>query len=458
MNRLPLRRGLLVGMVLLTTVALLAAGVVSTLALRAYLLARTDDELSAAAALARQRFEVLSGVPGGAFHAVVTPTDYLVEIRQQDGTLTRLGSAPPAEPLLDRAPEPPGDGRTGPPTTLADGAWRAVTLRVGNAEVLIALPLAPVRETVGRLVLLQVTGGAVVLFLLAGFARAVLVRGLRPLDRITDTATAIAAGDLGRRVPVDPERARHPRTEVDRLTLAVNGMLGRLQSAIAARIRSERQVRDFMANASHELRTPLTSIRGYLHLLRHDMVGPERRTDVLRRSDEEATRMSRLLDDLLYLARLEAEPQLRRDTVDLTVVARESVADLLAGQPDRPVALRCAPRAQVTGDEDALRQVMANLLANVRAHTAPTDQVTVEVTPLGDHVQVRVSDTGPGVDPALGERAFDRFSRAGTGSGSGLGLAIVTEIVAAHDGEVGLGPASGDGGTVVWFRLPTADS
>ncbi|MFC8849649.1 MULTISPECIES: sensor histidine kinase [unclassified Micromonospora] len=453
MNRLPLRRSLLLGLVGLTATALVSAGLVSALALRAYLMQRTDDQLRSAAAVVATRVEQLAGQPSGTVRAAVAPSDYLVEIRHR-GTLTRFSAAtPPATPLLDRLPAPPAEGPSAPATM--SGGWRVVTVRAGDAVVLIALPLAPVAQTVRRLVLVELAGGAAVLLLLAGSARLLLVRGLRPLDRITATATAIADGDLDRRVPLHGVRVDDPRSEVDRLTLAVNGMLTRLQAAIAARTRSEQRLRDFAADASHELRTPLTSIRGYLQILRHDMVEPGRRAEVLARSEDEAVRMGRILDDLFYLARLDAEPQLRRDRVDLAVLARDSVADLLAAQPGRPARLLAPTPAPVTGDEHALRQVLANLLANVRAHTPADTPVTVAVEPGGDVVTVRVTDGGPGVDAALAERAFDRFTQAepGRGGGSGLGLAIVAGIVAAHDGRVGL-QSPPAGGTTVWFALP----
>ncbi|WP_208815590.1 sensor histidine kinase [Micromonospora echinofusca] len=458
MNRLPLRRSLLWGMVLLTAAALLVAGVTAALGLRDYLLDRTDDQLRSAAVLVRQRTGPVFTDPAQTLRTVVAPSEYVVEIRRDDGRSVRLGG--PAGSLLDQAPVPPPDGRTSPVVTVGDGAYRAVTLRSRDTTVLIALPLAPVRQTVQRLILVELVTGTVVLLLLGLFARLLLVRGLRPLDRITGTATAIAAGDLDRRVPVDHDRAPDVRTEVGRLTLAVNGMLARLQTAMAARARSEQQLRDFVADASHELRTPLTSIRGYLHLLRQGMVDADRRPDVLRRTDEEATRMSALVDDLLYLARLDAEPALRHGPVDLAVVVRESLADALAVQPGRPATLTAPDTCPVTGDGDALRQVMANLLGNVRAHTPPDSPVTVTVSTADGRVQVSVADRGPGMAPELAERAFDRFTRADpgrSGGGSGLGLAIVAGIVAAHDGQVRLRTAPG-AGTTVTFTLPTADS
>ncbi|MDI5942783.1 ATP-binding protein, partial [Micromonospora sp. DH15] len=137
--------------------------------------------------------------------------------------------------------------------------------------------------------------------------------------------------------------------------------------------------------------------------------------------------------------------------------ARDSLADLLAAQPGRPARLLAPTPVPVTGDEHALRQVLANLLANVRAHTPADAPVTVAVEPDADGVTVRVTDGGPGVDAALAERAFDRFTQAepGRGGGSGLGLAIVAGIVAAHGGRVGIESPPG-GGTEVWFALPRA--
>ncbi|WBB81224.1 HAMP domain-containing sensor histidine kinase [Micromonospora sp. WMMD882] len=488
MNRLPLRRGLLLGLVGLTALALLSAGLVSTFALRAYLVHRTDDQLRSAAAVVTSRAGLLTGQPGGAVRAAVAPSDYLVEIRHPDGTLTRISAAPPpAVPLVDQVTAPTTDGVSVPVDV--GGQWRAVTVRADAAVVLIALPLTPVRQTVRRLVLVELAAGAAALSLLAVLARLLVVRGLRPLDRITATAAAIADGELGRQVSLHGVRAGVPRTEADRLTLAVHGMLARLQAAIAARTRSEQRLRDFAADASHELRTPLTSIRGYLQILRHDMIEPERRAEVLARSEDEAVRMGRILDDLFYLARLDAEPRLRRDRVDLAVLARDCLADLLAVQPGRPATLRAPTPAPVTGDEHALRQVLTNLLANVRAHTPPGAAVTVEVTVVADRVRVRVTDAGPGFPAALAARAFDRFTQGepGRGGGSGLGLAIVAGIVAAHGGEVGLtaapegapvaapdggpvaapddnaavapdgGPAAvSGGGATVWFTLPAS--
>jgi two-component system OmpR family sensor kinase len=452
---MTLRRSLLGGMVALTAAALTLVGATSVLAVRSDLLRQIDDQLHLAGGVAKQRVAALSGLdpmdPG--LREVIGPSDYVVELRGAPGLLRVSGPERlPTGALLGVAPVPPGDGSVSPPATVLAGAYRVVSVRTADTTVAVGLPLAPVHRTVARLTAAEVVGGLAVLVLLAGFAWVLLARGMRPLEEITATATAIAGGDLERRMPV----AVNPRTEVGRLTLAVNGMLARIEVALAARARSEQRMRDFVADASHELRTPLTSIRGYLQLLRQGIVPDRDRPDALRRADEEATRMAALVDDLLYLARLDAEPALRHETLDLTVVVRDCVADALAVQPGRTTTLHAPSRCAVHGDRDALHQVMTNLLANVRAHTPADASVTVDVVSADGMARVTVRDAGPGMPPELAARALDRFAGAGNG-GAGLGLAIVAEIVAAHGGEVGIDSRPG-AGTAVTFSIPLADS
>jgi two-component system, OmpR family, sensor kinase len=452
---MTLRRSLMTGMVALTAVALILIGVTSVVALRSDLLRQMDDQLHLAGGVAKQRVAALSGLDllDSGIREVIGPSDYTVEVRGPQGLLSISGQERlPSGALLDAAPAPPRDGSVSKPTTVLSGTYRVVSVRTANTVVAVGLPLAPVHRTVARLGVVELVGGLTVLILLAGFAWVLLARGMRPLDEITVTATAIAGGELDRRVPL----AVPEHTEVGRLTLAVNGMLARIEAALAARARSEQRMRDFVADASHELRTPLTAIRGYLQLLRQGIVADRDRPDALRRADEEATRMAALVDDLLYLARLDAEPELRHDTVDLTVVVRDCVADALAVQPGRVTTFHAPPTCPVRGDRDALHQVMTNLLANVRAHTPPEASVAVDVAVVGERARVTVRDTGPGMPPELVDRALDRFARAGTGS-TGLGLAIVAGIVAAHGGAVGVESRPG-AGTAVTFSVPLADS
>ncbi|GAA3305401.1 MMPL family transporter [Dactylosporangium vinaceum] len=459
-----MRRSLLLGMLAVTAVVLLVAGVTAVLALRGYLLERTDDQITFTARIAQSRIE-----QAGDVRARVAPTDYAIELRRRDGSLVRFGNLAPV-PLLDAAPPAPADGRVSPAVTLpgiapagvspGGGDYRAVVARtVDGGIVLVALPLAPVDDTVRRLALVEIGTGAAMLLLLAAVGRRLVGRGLRPLEAVTETAAAIAAGDLDRRVP--PVAARAEATEVGRLTLAVNGMLARLESALRDREASQERLRRFAADASHELRTPLTSIRGYLQLVRQGIAEPT----VLARAEDETRRMGALVDDLLYLARLDAEPPLRHAPFDLVPVLRDAVSDLLATEPGRPATLELPAACLVRGDEDAARQIMANLLANVRAHTPPGTPVRVTLTrsspaaPAG-FAAVEVRDDGPGMPEALAARAFDRFARgpaAPAGAGSGLGLAIVAETVRAGGGTVGLTSAPG-AGTTVRFTIPVAGS
>jgi two-component system OmpR family sensor kinase len=456
-RRLPLRYTLLGGMIALTALALAAVGVTSVLAVRSDLLRQIDDQLHLAGGVARQRVAALRGLDplDAGLREVIAPSEYVVELSGSDGPLRVSGPERlPTGALLRHAPAPPPDGSVSHPSTVPDGSYRVVSVRASGIIVVVGLPLAPVDRTVTRLAVTETVAGLGVLALLAGSGWLLLVTGLRPLEEITATAAAIADGDLDRRLP---RAGPAGRSEVGRLTVAVNGMLARIQGALAARARSEQRMRDFVADASHELRTPLTAIRGYLQLLRHNMVSAQDRPDALRRADEESVRMATLVDDLLYLARLDAEPALRHEPVELTVVVRDCIADALAVQPGRVTTLHAPPSCVVSGDRDGLHQVMTNLLANVRAHTPANAAVSVEVAVNGSTARVAVRDTGPGMAPDVAARAFDRFARAGTGRGSGLGLAIVAEIVAAHGGEAGIESEPG-AGTTVTFTVPVADS
>ncbi|MEU8120518.1 HAMP domain-containing sensor histidine kinase [Spirillospora sp. NPDC049024] len=455
---MTLRTRLLIAIVVLTAGALVVAGATSTLALRSYLVGRVDGQLRAAAIVARQNAVVRYG-SRDELRTAVAPTEYVVEIRRENGAISGIGGPPELAPgvLSERAPPAPAAGTSAPADVDAGraGRFRVVSFTTpnGRATAVIGLPLRPVGETVRRLLLIEALAGLAVLALLAGAARLVIRRGLRPLETITETAGAIADGDLDRRVPVSS-----PRTEAGRLSIAVNGMLARIQTAIEARARSEERLREFVADASHELRTPLTSVRGYLQMLRHGVVTLADRPDAVRRADDEAARMSKIVDDLLYLARLDQEPIPRPGPVDLAAVAADSVSDALAVEPDRPITLRAPESCEIVGDEDALRQVLANLLGNARAHTPPGTPVTVRVLAEAGTAVVEVSDEGPGMPPEAVARAFDRFYRGagarGGASGSGLGLPIVAAIARSHGGSAGIESTRGKG-TTVRVRLPS---
>jgi two-component system, OmpR family, sensor kinase len=276
-----------------------------------------------------------------------------------------------------------------------------------------------------------------------------LVRlGLRPLTGMRKTAEAIAAGDLSMRVaPADD------RTEIGRFGQALNTMLGRIERAFAERQASEDRLRRFVADASHELRTPLTSIRGYAELFRRGAATrPDDLAKAMHRIEDEAARMGVLVEELLLLARLDQGRPVDRQPVDLTALARDAVADARVVEPARPLELDTNGPVRVTGDAVRLRQVLDNLLANVRTHTPPETAAAVRVRADDGHAVLEVADRGPGMSEDESARAFERFyrvdaSRSRDSGGVGLGLSIVSAIVTAHGGEVQVRSAPGEGAT-----------
>jgi two-component system OmpR family sensor kinase len=318
----------------------------------------------------------------------------------------------------------------------------------------VAVPLREVDQTLSHLLLVEALVIAGVLVALAITASFIVRLGLRPLDRMEATAGAIAAGELSRRVsPADTS------TEVGRLGLALNAMLDRLEQAFAEREASEERLRQFLADASHELRTPLASIRGYAELFRIGATVDEAGAQAaMRRIEEEAKRMGVLVEDLLTLARLDEEPELRRTQVDLAEIAGDVVADARATAPGRAIALEAPDSALVCGDSHQLHQVLANLMRNALVHTPARAAIEVSVREDADTVTVSVRDHGPGLPAGSHERLFNRFWRAEGGrergkAGAGLGLAIARELVAAHRGTISAHDAQGGGAEFV-VQLP----
>jgi two-component system OmpR family sensor kinase len=313
---------------------------------------------------------------------------------------------------------------------------------------LAAVPLREVDQTLSRLLLVEGLVIAGVLVALGASAFFVVRLGLRPLDRFEVTAGEIAAGDLSRRV--SPATSR---TEIGRLGLALNAMLERLERAFEDRTASEERLRQFLSDASHELRTPLASIRGYAELFRMGATSDAEGTELaMRRIEDEATRMGVLVEDLLTLARLDESPELRHEPVELVVLAREAVQDARVTAPQRAIELRAPASAVVCGDSHQLRQILANLLRNALTHTpAGTPiEVALERDEGAETVTLRVRDHGAGIPPAARERLFERFWRAEKGrergrAGAGLGLAIVSAIVEAHHGRIGVRDTPGGG-------------
>jgi two-component system OmpR family sensor kinase len=337
---------------------------------------------------------------------------------------------------------------------------RASTLEGGD-QLILAAPLTDTAGSLHRLLLIElaVTGGALAAAAVLGWW--VVRVGLRPLEEVERTADAIAEGDLTRRVP----EAR-PTTEVGRLARALNAMLERIQDAFKQRDRteaelrrSEERLRRFVADASHELRTPLTAVSAYAELFdRGARAQPEDLARVMAGIRAETARMGLLVEDLLLLARLDEGRPLERRPVELVRVAAEAVDAAQTVDSSWPAQVVANEPVDVVGDSARLRQVIDNLLANVRAHTPAGTRTTVRVARDASHAVIEVSDDGPGLSAEQAEKAFERFYRAEVSrsrqyGGAGLGLSIVAAIVAAHGGTVGVSNTSGGGATFT-IRLP----
>ncbi len=506
-QRFPLRTKLVAAVLALVAAALVAVGVISSWALRRYMIGRIDDQLRQTA----QHFDIDS-VPdysGNSYISTfVPPTAWLVTIKDDNAngkvyplslTTGELPRWPHGVTQFLAVPTVPYTARS------LDGTitWRLFATPVPGGELLfLGQRLNDVNGAVNRLITIELVVGISALLVLSSVGVEVIRRGTRPLVDMERTATAIAAGDLSRRVPeYEPGRAV-PRTEVGTLGRALNAMIGQILGALQARAqseaaaqaaavqareaadaaqrsevrarRSEERMRQFAADASHELRTPLTTIRGFAELYRQGAARePEAVARLLRRIEDEASRMGMLVEDLLLLARLDQERPLERLPVDLRVVATDAMVNAQAIAPDRRIGVEVAPDTGpllVIGDDLRLRQVVTNLMSNALSYTPAGTPVTIRLATEGGNgaatALLSVVDEGPGLDPEHAERIFERFYRGDSArtrnsggpaapAGTGLGLAIVAALVKAHGGTVELADTPGHGATF-HVRLPLA--
>jgi two-component system OmpR family sensor kinase len=476
-----LRARLLLGMLALTALGLLVAGTVTYTEQKSFLLDRIDQQARAALpTVSRQLDEKGVDVPGyggdRGFDRGPGPGDPghgppKAEVNLPPGTYGQRRDAS-GDVLgnvvfsygeeLPAVPRIPADLESGQVITVGSSGgldYRVVAEPTEDqpGTTIVAVPMAEANRTLDRLLRIEavVIGGVLIALALIGW---LIVRvGLRPLDRIGDTAGAIAAGDLSRRVS-----PAIPTTEVGRLGIALNAMLDRLEEAFREREASENRLRRFLADASHELRTPLASIRGYAELFR---IGAARKPgDVekaMRRIESESARMGVVVEDLLTLARLDEVHDVVREPVDLAQVARDAADDARAMDPTRAVGVRGDGGAVVTGDPYQLRQVVGNLMRNAVVHTPAGTPIEVAVATQGKEVVLEVRDHGPGLPTTDPDALFERFWRAEKGrtrgrASAGLGLAIVAGLVAAHDGTVTAQNAEGGGARFV-VVLPVGD-
>jgi two-component system OmpR family sensor kinase len=495
-DRYPLRITIVLVLLALVTAALLASGLVATTIMRGYLVDRVDQQLlEASMPLTHAKPDGFAQGQDRKNPRPRLPSVFTVQFSDSDG---QKYQEPDRAPITDTEPAPNLpildlnhvrnlDGKPFDTKAVSGGAtWRvlAVPLDNGKGTVMIAQSLGELDRTIERLIGIQAATGIILLVLLAGVGTYVVRRSLRGLEDVEHTAVAIAGGDLSRRVP-----QRDPRTEVGRLSLALNQMLGQIETAFAQRTasefaarksedaarrsadvarhseesarQSEERMRRFIADASHELRTPLTSIRGFAELTRQR--GSTIDPSTMKRIEDEAKRMGLLVDDLLLLARLDQQRPLQHQPVDLLTLASDSVHDVEAVQPARSVKFQILPGSGapvVEGDEARLRQVLGNLVSNALHHTPVEAPITVSVGTRGDEAIMEVADTGPGLDEEQKAKVFERFYRADSArtrvtGGSGLGLSIVAALVAAHNGRVTVTDTPGGGATFT-VHLPVS--
>ena len=447
----------MLGVIALAAIGLVAADVATYSSLRSFLFNRVDNTLDA----------VHPAVEQSVFHAhgpqpdEIAPAGYCVQVRTLAGRTVENGCEGAPGEEAESAPRYPatvslpshangGEGDRVRFSTIGEvhgeGSYRLRASIEGdhpNELLLIAAPLTSENNTLHRLLLIELLVTAAVLGAMVALALWIVRIGLRPLREIEATAAAITAGDLSHRVEIENER-----TEVGRVGSALNAMLGRIEA-------SDQRLRRFVADASHELRTPLSAVRAYAELFSR---GAQSRPEDLARSmagiSREAERMSVLVEDLLLLARLDEGRPLEREPVQLDEFVGEAVETARTVDPGRTLELEAEP-VTVLGDRERLRQILDNLLANVRSHTPAGAPARVTLARENGNAVVEVTDGGPGLTAEELDRIFGRFYRADTSrarasGGVGLGLSIVAAVARAHGGRVSARSEDGRGAT---FRI-----
>ena len=463
-----LRNRLILASVVLASFAIIASDFAANAALRTYLISQVDDQLINISSTSLNRldragiapleaddknspFKILEPLRG-------VPTATSITLLDIDGNLIgqvggELGGKNFAVTgmKIDEVSQYKNrpftiEGKDGQPDIRA----LAQMLPTGMGSVIVADSLEKVDKTLSQLRFLFLILGLIALITIAMAARWIIALGLKPLEAVEDTAEAIAAGDLSARLP-----AAKPDTEVGRLTTSLNTMLARIEESFTARVESENKLRRFVADASHELRTPLTAIRGFAELHRQGaVVGEEKTKELINRIEKESVRMSSLVEDLLLLARLDQSRELAKEPVDLNTLITEAVASARAAGPNHPIEIKLeASEIFVLGDSQRIHQVIANLLANARAHTPNGTEISIIAMQGVSETTIAVSDKGPGLSKADQDRIFERFYRAdpsrvrNSGEGSGLGLSIVDAVMKAHGGYVSVKSEVGQGAT-----------
>ena len=464
-----LRRQFVAGGVALVTLASIVIGIAASFAVGRALLDSLDEELADTS----RRLAVSLEGPGpgqlnrpgfdvGTVVALISPTEVSGAFIDADGNLQAL--KPDQAGSLASVQWVAGE----PENVLLDnrGGYRALLVaKIEGTQIVVGLPLREIRTTIARLNIV-IIAVVVIVVLVAASIGALLVRyALKPLDRLTETASAVTRqpldrGDVRLALRVPPQYT-NTESEVGQVGAALNLMLDHVDEAFQSRFESEEKMRQFVADASHELRTPLASIRGYAELTKR---GGEKLSKDMKqavdRIESESIRMTSLVEDLLLLARFDEGHALQMESVDLAQIVRDALSDAYVTSPEHEWGAEGVEEpVLITGDGSAIHQVVVNLLANARVHTPPGTSVEVRVKQSSDKTVVQVEDSGPGIPRDARKKLFERFargdsSRARSSGSTGLGLSIVDTIVKAHGGSVGL--TSKPGKTVFTVTLPVS--
>lgn len=485
-NRIwSLRLRLLAGQIAVLALVCMGITAVTELALYHHLVAQLDSQLGAASArsalMSRQphrppppdaprpptagpgpRFLDAPGQPAGMVAAVIGNSKINAGYLTSSGARAALTDAATAQLrgiAADRIPV----------TRNLDGLGRyrlVATPAQHSAEVIVTgLSMSNIDTTLIQLLMIFALVTLIALAAATTVGMLIIRHALAPLRRVAQTAGEVVNLPLDHGEVVLPVRVpateANPATEVGQLGSALNRMLDHIAAALSTRQASETRVRQFVADASHELRTPLAAIRGYTELaqrMQQDREASEAVAHALNRVQSETGRLTRLVEDLLLLARLDAGRPLEQEPVDLSRLAVDASSDARIAGPDHQWELDLPEQPVVVcGDEARLHQVVANLLANARIHTGPGTTVTLRLTAEPEHAMLQVTDNGPGIPLPLQSEVFERFargdaSRSRKGGSTGLGLAIVSAVVKAHAGTIAV--HSRPGATEFVVRLP----
>jgi len=462
-----LRGRLLIGVISLVVVGLLIADIATYAALQSSLISQLDDQIKSGHNAAISGLggpnegpgPSGSGLPAGTVIELLSPSGAVLVAKRLEVPGSTPSSAMPVLPqhlpaASEKAPATLMLAGTGGVTQYRAAIWPEDFFS-GN-YVVLAIPMTDVLSTLSRLLELEAVISAGVVVATAILALLIIRISLRPLEKMGAVANEIAAGDLSRRV--DPATGK---TEIGRLGLALNGMLSQIETAFAERTASNRRLRRFVADASHELRTPLTSIRGYSEMLRRGAAESPTDAELARRRiEEEAIRMTGLVDDMLVLARVDQGRPMDQEPVDLQAIATDAAADARAVAPQRDINLTVPGRVVVNGDDTRLRQVVGNLVRNALVHTPPKTPIDISLSTEDSVARLSVADHGPGLAADDIDRIFEPFyradpSRSRDSGGAGLGLSIVSAVVTAHGGHVKVRETEG-GGATFEVELPLA--